>query len=199
MNTKPNTSEKAAVLSGVGDAVGLSARKWYVALVNNNTEKSVQQKLSSQGYETYVAKQSVIRIWKNGKKATVDKVVLPLTVFIRCTEQERRQIVTLPYINRFMVNKASRTVSGQSRPLATVSDSEIELLRFMLGQSDIPITFEEVPFKVHDRVMIIRGHLKGIEGEVLRTRDDKSEVIVRVDLFGAARMTIDSTELELLK
>ena len=85
-----------AVPSGVGDAVGVQDRKWFVAIVNNNTERSVEEKLSKSGYETYVAKQKVIRVWKNGKKAKVDKVLLPSVVFIKCTERERREIVTLP-------------------------------------------------------------------------------------------------------
>ncbi len=199
MNTSLECTSVETAPNDVGGTSHIETRKWYVALVNNNTEKAVQQKLTSQGYETYVAKQSVMRLWKNGKKATVEKVVLPLTVFIKCTEFERRHLVTLPYINRFMVNKAARTSNGSSCPLATVPDSQIDLLRFMLGQSDIPIVFEEVPLKVNDRVMIIRGHLKGVEGEVLQTIEGKSEVIVRVDLFGAAKMTIDTTELELIK
>lgn len=199
MNTSLECTSVETTPNDVGGTNNIETRKWYVALVNNNTEKSVQQRLTSQGYETYVAKQSVMRLWKNGKKTTVEKVVLPLTVFIKCTELERRQLVTLPYINRFMVNKAARTSNGSSRPLATIPDSQIDLLRFMLGQSDIPIVFEEVPIKVNDHVMIIRGHLKGVQGEVLQTKEGKSEVIVRVDLFGAAKMTIDTTELELIK
>lgn len=37
----------------VGDAVGLEKSFWFVAIVNNNTEKSSSEKLQKMGIETY--------------------------------------------------------------------------------------------------------------------------------------------------
>lgn len=45
----------APVPAGVGDAVGVDSRKWYVAVVNNNSEKKVQERLEKMHYEAYVA------------------------------------------------------------------------------------------------------------------------------------------------
>lgn len=142
-----------------------------------------------------MAKQSVVRVWNNGRRAIVDKVVIPSLVFIKCTEKERREIVSLPFINRFMTDRAA--ASGQYRRLAVIPQRQIDTLRFMLGQSNIPISFTESPFKVSDRVKVIRGDLKGIEGEVIQAADGRSEVVVRIAHLGAARMTIDSVDLEL--
>ena len=185
-----------AVPSGVGDAVGVQDRKWFVAIVNNNTERSVEEKLSKSGYETYVAKQKVIRVWKNGKKAKVDKVLLPSVVFIKCTERERREIVTLPYINRLMTNKARTSSKTTTKPIATVSQREIDTLRFMLGQSDVPVTFTDARYKVSDKIVIVRGSLRGLEGEVVGTTDSQSEIIVRIDILGCARVEINTTDIE---
>lgn len=189
----------ASVPCGVDDAVGMQDRKWYVAIVNHNTEKATQTRLGESGYETYVAKQTVMRVWKNGRKAKVDKVIIPSIVFIRCTEAERRQIVALPFINRFMTNKAASQAAGLNKPLATIPQKQIDTLRFMLGQSDIPVDFVEAPVKVHDKIMVTRGNLKGMEGEVIKTIDGKSEVIVRIDLLGSAKLSIDTVNLEILK
>lgn len=183
----------------VGDAVGVNTRRWFVAVVKNNTEKVVEERLSRLGFDTYVAKQTVFKIWKNGKKARVDKVLLPSLVFIKCSEQERKELVALPYINRFMTNKAGNVGGSGSKPLAVIPQQQIDLLKFMLGQSDIPVTLIEAPFKVHDRVVVLRGSLRGLEGEVLETIEGRSELIVRVDILGCARMVIDSTEIELIK
>lgn len=180
----------------VGDVVDMSDRKWYVAIVNNNTEKSVQSRLSKMNYESYVASQTVTRIWKNGRKAKVDKVLLPSIVFVKCTEKERREVVALPYINRFMTNKAGASVNGGATPLAVIEQSQIDTLRFMLHQSDIPVTFIDSPYKVNDKIVVIRGSLKGLEGEVLRTFDGKSELIVRIDILGSARISINSIDVE---
>lgn len=182
-----------------GDAVGVGNRKWFVAIVNNNTEKSVQERLGKLGYESFVAKQSVMRVWKNGRKSMVDKVVIPSLVFVKCTEKERREIVTQPYINRFMTNRAAAQVEGFSKPLAVIPQNQMDTLRFMLGQSDVPVSFIDMPFKEQDKVVVIRGALKGVEGEVIHVSEGKSDVVVRIDLIGIAKMTIDSMDLERIK
>ncbi len=189
----------SAAADVVGDAVGVEKRFWFVAVVNHNSEKSVQERLARMGIESYVAKQEVLRIWKNGRKSKVDKVVIPSRVFVKCTEKERRKIVALPFINRFMTDKASASVSGTTKPMAVIPQHEIDTLRFMLGQSDIPISFEEVPLNVSDKVMVVRGSLKGIQGEVLQVLDSKSDVVVRIGMLGSAKMIIDTVDLELVK
>ena len=105
---------------------------------------------------------------KNGRKAKVDKVVIPSVVFVKCTEKERKSIVSLPFINRFMVNRALASVNGLHKPLVTIPQKQIDTLRFMLGQSDIPVNFVETPFRQHDKVVVVRGNLKGVEGEVIQ-------------------------------
>ena len=188
-----------AVPSGVGDAVGVENRKWYVAIVNNNTEKAAQDRLTKLGYETYVAKQKVIRVWKNGKKARVDKVLLQTLVFIKCTETERKEIVTLPYINRFMTNRTCASTNSLTKPPAVIPQKEIDTLRFMLGQSDVPVSLIDTPYKINDRITVIRGSLKGLEGEVVESENGKSEIIVKIDILGCARVVIDTTDIEPVK
>lgn len=192
----PDNKVDKPATQGVGDAEGVADRKWFVAIVNNNTEKAAQERLEKQGYETYVAKQEVTRIWKNGRKRKVDKVLLPTLVFIKCTERERKEIVTLPYINRFMTNKAGASTTSATKPLATIPQKEIETMRFMLGQSDIPVTFVETPYKINDRVVIVRGSLRGLEGEVVGTIDGKSHIVVRIDILGTAKVAIDPVNLQ---
>ena len=188
-----------AVPSGVGDAVGVLDRKWFVAIVSNNTEKSVEDRLSKLGYETYVAKQKVVRIWKNGRKAKIDKVLLSSMVFVKCTEQQRKQIVILPYIKRFLTNKALTSKDSLAKPLAVIPQDQIDTLKFMLGQSDFPVTFVDTPYKIHDRIVVIRGNLKGLEGEILETVDGKSKLIARIDILGSASVTIDSIDIKPLR
>lgn len=194
-----DTESVTTACTGVGDAVGVGCRKWFVAVVNNNSEKKVQTQLEKLSYETYVAKQTVTRVWKNGKRVKVDKVVLPSLVFVNCTERERKEIVTFPYIKRFLVNKAGTSVNSLTKPLAVIPQAQIETLRFMLGQSDIPVTMVDSPYKVNDKIVVVRGSLKGLEGEVAQTFDGKSELIVRLDILGCAKVEIDSIDIEPLR
>jgi len=185
----------SAVPSGVGDAVGVEKRKWYVAIVNHNTEKVSSERLEKLGYHSYVAVQDELRVWKNGRKAVITRVVIPSVVFIRCSEKERRHIVTLPYINRFMTDKAGMTGAGDRKPLAVIPDRQIHLLRFMLGNSDTPVSVSG-DYQKGDRVRVVRGRLAGLEGEVITVSGGRSELIVGLGVFGCARLTIDLINVE---
>jgi len=180
----------------VGDAVGVSKSHWYVAIVNNNTEKSSAARLNNLGIENYLPTQAEVRVWKNGRRAKIDRVVIPSIVFIYCTEQKRREIVGYPFINRFMTNKAATSVNSAGKPLATVPEEQIDRLKFMLGQSDIPVTITDKPYKAGDKVRVIRGRLAGLEGEVMDLKSAKSELIVSLNFIGCARLSINTINLE---
>ncbi|GFI53140.1 UpxY family transcription antiterminator [Duncaniella muris] len=190
------TKGVTTVPSGVGGAVGVERRCWFVAIVKNNTEKMAHERLAKAGYESYLATQTLYRVWKNGRRAKIEHVVLPTLVFVRCSERERMQIVALPYINRFMTNKASGY--STAKPLAVIPDKQIETLRFMLGQSDVPVTISERSFQKGDRVRVARGKLCGLEGEVVTTDDGHSELIVRIDILGCAKVMIEAVDIELV-
>lgn len=182
---------------GVDDAVGVPARYWFAAIVNARHEKKVAEKLSTLGIETYVASQREIRIWKNGRKKEIDRVIIPSFVFVKCTEQQRKDIVKLPCINRFLVNRSAKS-DTLSKPIATISDNDIQKLKFMLGQTDYHVDFEPIRYKVSDNVRVIRGSLMGLIGEVITTTDDAQTLTVVIDQLGCAKVTLPPQDLELL-
>lgn len=177
---------------GVGDAVGVEKTQWFVAIVNHNTEKRVAEKLTKLGITNYLPIQTEFRTWKNGRKAKVDRVVIPSTVFINCTEQQRREIVTLPFINRFMTDKAGSNLENGRKPLASIPNYQIETLQFMIGHSNTPVNLSDTIYKKGDWVKVIRGNLIGLEGEIQAIDSNHSEIIVRIDFLGTARLTIDT-------
>lgn len=189
------SKNEAPVTDVVDDAVGVPKSYWFVAIVNHNSEKKTSESLDKIGVDNYVPTQTEIRVWKNGRKSKVDRIVLPSVVFVNCTEEKRKEIVGMPYIFRFMTNKAGLSNHINNKPLAIIPDSEIERLKFMLGQSDIPVEITEKPFKAGDKVRVIRGNLAGLEGEVMELKNGKSELIVALDFFGCARLTIDTANL----
>lgn len=58
------TKGVTTVPSGVGGAVGVERRCWFVAIVKNNTEKMAHERLAKAGYESYLATQTLYRVWK---------------------------------------------------------------------------------------------------------------------------------------
>lgn len=185
----------AAVPAGVDGAVGVSDLKWYVAIVNSRHEKTVADRLQNINIESYVAIQKEMHVWKNGKRKLIDRVVIPSIVFVRCREQVRREIVNLPFVNRFMVNRSADT-GGLNKPVAIISNAEIEKLKFMLGQSETPVDFIPTVFRVDDNVRVIRGNLRGLEGEIRKNSDGTHTLVVSFSILGGATVHINPQDVE---
>lgn len=198
MSANIATNDTSTATYVVDDAVGVEKSYWFVAIVNHNAEKAAAEKLEKLKINHYLPTQTEIRVWKNGRKSKVERVVIPSTIFIYCTEQKRKEIVGLPFINRFMTNKAGITNSEYHKPLAIIPDRQIQQLRFMLGQSDTPVTVSAKPLNRGDLVRIVRGKLAGLEGEVMDLSKDKTELIVVLDFFGCARLTTDTINIEVI-
>lgn len=173
------------------DAVGISKAKWFIAIVNNRSEKLNGERLTRMGIENYVPTQSELRVWNNGKRSMVEKVMIPSKIFIHCTECERREIVTLPFIFRFMTNKARASENSKNSPLAIVHNHEIEQLRFMLGVPNAEVVFTEKYVK-GDKVKVVRGPFKGLIGVVMEnTENKKSHLYINIDFLGSAYVEIN--------
>lgn len=195
MNTELTAEIVAPVPFRTDDAVGVPDARWYAAIVNARHEKSVSGKLDGLGIENYIATQKELHIWKYGKRRMIDRIVIPSIVFVHCTEKERRNLVNLPFIYRFMVNRSSD--SGKlGKPVAVISDAEINKLKFMLGQSDYPVEFLPTIFKVNDNVRVIRGKLAGLEGEIQENSDGTHRLVVSLSLLGGATVFIDPKDVE---
>lgn len=197
--SKDITSDFPGSAPGVGDAVGVPKAKWYIAIVNSRAEKSVANKLSKLGVENYLPIQEEIHLWANGKKARVERVLIPSKIFIHCTEQRRREIVNLPYIFRFMTNISGTKTPNGFRPLAIVPDDEIRQLKFMLGVPDVKVTFRE-NFVKGDKVRVVRGPFQGLCGEILQDADsDTHRLYINIDFLGSASVLIDPKDIEIIR
>lgn len=141
------------------DAVGIfrndqEKKHWYVAVVNNRSEKACQDRLrkrlknetdSEKAYEVYVPIQQEMSIRHDGKRKKVDRIVFPALVFIRCTDSVRRkEIVCLPYIKRFMVNIAGSS-RNTCRPVAIIPDHQMYSLMRMVNDAEEHVTIESCP------------------------------------------------------
>lgn len=188
----------ASVSADVDDAVGVPEAKWFIAIVNNHSEKSTAEKLTKMGVENYLPTQNEIRVWRTGKRVNVDKVLIPAKIFIRCSEQERRKLVYLPIINRFMTNIAGAHDASSNRPLAVVPEDQIEKLKFMLGASDGDVVFSE-HFAKGQRIEVVRGPLRGLVGEITEDADSGvSHLFVNISCLGCASVIINPKDVRQL-
>lgn len=180
-----------------GSAVGVPERKWYVAIVKNCTELLNQKRLFDLGYEAYVPTQSDIRITPKGRRMPYERVVLPTLLFVHVTEKERLEVVNLPYINRYMVDK-TRTDKFGKHIIPTIPDEQLDKLKFMLYKAENHVSVGSVPYQRGDMVRVVRGNMQGLVGELIHDATD-TFITIRIDHLGEARVHIDWDSVELIE
>lgn len=110
----------------------------------------------------------------------VDRLVIPMMIFVHVTPQERPLPLTLQAISRYMV------LRGESRP-AVIPEEQMERFRFMLDYSPEAVEICSTPLAAGDAVKVIKGPLAGLEGELVMI-GGKSKVAVRLDMLGCAHV-----------
>ena len=156
-------------------------RQWLVAYVQSCLEKKTAQRLAAMGIECYLPVQSEIRQWSDRRKR-VDRLVIPMMIFVHVTPQERPLPLSLQAVSRYMV------LRGESTP-AVIPDEQMAQFRFMLDYSPEAVEMCSVPLAPGDAVKVIKGPLAGLEGELI-TVNGKSKVVVRLDMLGCAHVDI---------
>ena len=135
-------------------------KHWIAALVQMNTEKKVGEKLSKIKIENYVPTQQEIHLWSDRKKK-IDRIVIPMVVFIHTDENTEKQIRNFSFIYKFLSYPGHKET-------AVIPDTQIERLKFMLKHAESNVQLAEKIFSVGETVRIGRGPLKGLEGEFIK-------------------------------
>lgn len=161
---------------------------WIAVYTRPKSEKKASSILNHIGIETYIPIQTEIRQWSDRKKK-VEVVIIPNIIFAHIRESDIKAVRQNYLITKILSNP------GHKEP-ARIPIEQIERLRFMLKESDTPVSFRALSFNKHDSVKVIRGNLKGLTGIVERISNTRSFLIVHFDLLGGAMVEIDSCDLE---
>lgn len=156
-----------------------------------NTERTTAMKLEKLGHECYVPTQSEIHQWSDRKKK-IERVVIPMVVFVQLHQKEEDEFRRLPFILKFITNPGSKELA------TPIPDEQIERLKFLLQNSDAKVTIVD-NLKVGDRVRLVRGPMKGLEGELSYIEENKPIVAIRIDGLGYACVSVDKVNLEVIK
>ncbi|MEG1564062.1 MAG: UpxY family transcription antiterminator [Bacteroides sp.] len=157
-------------------------KKWLVAYVRLYHEKKTAARLTELGIDCFLPIQEEVRQWTYRKKK-VERVVIPMMIFVHVDELQRREVLALPAISRYLV------LRGEHVP-AVIPDQQMNRFIFMLSHSDTPVELCELtPLAPGMQVRVIKGPLLGLEGELMEV-NGKSKVVVRLDLLGLAGVNI---------
>ena len=166
------------------------SKRWIAALVQSCLEKRVGERLDKLGVENYIPTQTVIRQWSDRKKK-IERVVIPMIVFIHTDEMTERRLRMQTYIRKIL------SYPGQWKA-AVIPDAQIDRLKFMLRHAESSVELLEQTLQVGEAIRVARGPLKGLEGEIYQVQPDKPMVAIRIDCLGYACVSIEKSDLEII-
>ncbi len=161
-------------------------KRWIAVLVQVNCEKKTATRLGKAGYDTYIPTQQEIHQWSDRKKK-VDRLILPMVVFVRATEHEEEWLRNQSYVYKLLAMPGS---DEAKRKFATpIPDYQIERLKFLLENAESEVTIVS-NLKVGDAVRVVSGPLRGLEGVISEANDRSPVVAVLIDGLGYACVKI---------
>lgn len=180
-----NRKEKGSLVNGTNDGEAYPKR-WVAALVQMNCEKKVAAKLDKMGIANYVPVQQEEHQWSDRKKK-IDRVVIPMVVFVRLAQNEEDEFRRLPFIIRFITYPSAKELA------TPIPDEQIESLKLLLTNAESKVGFTE-NIEIGEPVRIINGPLKGLSGFCCGL--NQSEVAIHVELLGYATTRILKTDIK---
>jgi transcription antitermination factor NusG len=159
-------------------------KRWYVVLTRTNSEYKVRDYFSLQNIENFLPVQ-LHTTEKKGKIMAKERLVIPRMVFVRISPQEISTVRSTMNVFDFL-----RTRSG-STP-APIPNEQMADFRYMLDYShqEVVLTGEYIPHGTS--VVVTKGDLQGLRGELIRY-EGKYHILVRVDMFGCAMVSIPAS------
>ncbi len=162
-------------------------KRWLAAYVKMHHEKRVRDHLTAIGIENFLPVQEEVRQWSDRKKK-VERVLIPMMIFVRVDTQEQRSIITHPSILRYL------TLRGEHSP-TEIPAEQMERFRFMLDHSDTAVSFSAGNLQPGEKVRVIKGPLSGLEGELI-TVEGTSRIAIRIRELGCAEVEISLAMVE---
>ena len=143
---------------------------WYAAYTCTHHEKHVARQLEEKNINCFLPLYRSVRRWKDRRKE-LDLPLFPGYVFVRVAPEERLRVLQTSSVVRF--------VSFGGHP-AALEDDEIEGLRNGVRNGG---KVEPCPFvKVGQRVQVKHGPLAGVEGILVRKKDNL-RLVLSIDLL----------------
>lgn len=177
--------ERSSLVNGTNDREAYPKR-WIAALVQVNCENKTATRLGKVGYETYIPTQQEVHQWSDRKKK-VDRLIMPMVVFVRATVREEEWLREQSYIYKLLALPGSD--EDKKRFATPIPDNQIERLKFLIEKAETEVTFVS-NFKVGDSIRVISGPLQGLEGVVSEADKNSSIVGIQIDGLGYACVKI---------
>jgi transcription antitermination factor NusG len=161
-----------------------SLKLWYAAYTCANHEKRVAEQLAERSVEHFLPLYESVRHWKD-RQMHLQLPLFPGYVFVRFALRDRLRVLQIPSV--------ANLVSFNGTP-AVLPEAEIEALKAGLerGVKAVPHPY----LKIGRRVRITAGPLEGLEGILIR-RKNEFRFVISLDLIQRSiRLDIDAASVE---
>jgi transcription antitermination factor NusG len=167
---------------GIG-ITGYDESAWWALYTRHQHEKTVADMLAAKGFEVFLPLYESMRRWKDRQKM-LSLPLFPCYVFVRGGLNRRLQVVTTPGVHM---------VLSHGEHVALIPEIEIDAIRKTL---EGPFRVEPHPFlKCGERVRVIRGTLEGVEGILVRKKNQSRLVLSVAMVAQSVAVEIDAADV----
>lgn len=163
----------------------MQEKSWYALYTRSRHEKVAAEELWRREIEVFLPLREVVSKWKDRKK-TVQFPLFPGYIFANVALRERRlDILKVPSIV---------SIIGTSHEAQPIPEEQITAVKTLV--------FSEIPYDpypeigVGDRVRVIRGPLRGLEGRLVEKRNLYKFVITVNLIRQSVACEIDAADVE---
>ncbi len=146
---------------------------WYAIRVKSRSEKKVFSDLKDNEIIGYLPMQRKLRQWSDRKK-WVEVPLISGYVFVYISRKEYENVLRTPNVVCYIYFEGKAAIIRQE---------DIDVLKKMLGQSDIEVEVTLDQFKPGQMIEIIAGPLCGMRGELIEFHG-KHKVALRIQPLG---------------
>lgn len=166
------------------DASNGPGSHWWAIYTRHQHERVVADMLSAKGLETFLPAYDSIRRWKDRQKL-LSLPLFPCYVFVKGAFNRRLQVVSTPGVHMIL---------SHGERAAVIPESEIDAIRQTV---DGHFRVEPHPFlRCGERVRVMRGSLQGVEGILVRKKN-QFRLVLSVDMLAkSVAVEIDAADVE---
>lgn len=157
---------------------------WWAVYTRHQHEKLLAEMLSLKGFEVFLPLYDSMRRWKDRKKV-ISLPLFPCYLFVRSRVEQKLQVLTTPGVSMIL---------HRGQQVAIIPEEEIEALQRAVGG---PCLVEPHPYlKCGMQVRVTRGSLEGVEGLLVRKKN-QFRLILSVEMLAqSVAVEVDAADVE---
>jgi transcription antitermination factor NusG len=169
---------------GIGLKHPATTKDWFAVFTTPRHEKRVEEHFRVREIESFLPLCRMRREWKDGSKGTVQIPLFPNYIFVRIERNERVPVLEVPGV---------LSIVGGGRESMSIPESYIYRLQEGLRQGKIE---PHSDLTAGMRVRIRSGVMAGMEGILLRKRNDFRVVLTLEMIMKSVKVEVELDEIE---